>query len=172
MCGISAFVFHASSPYTAATAGWVQSCPSHPFIWNYCLQRYCGVVASSSVHGTVLQNNINQTKIWCAESPLSFFMGPEPPTQMTSGRLTDQYMGIYLQLFTRTAIAMRGLAIEFWIWRTEENISCAWDPCLHRWVDRTKLRSVHRSVPPSAGISIFNRKSRIRILGGVSRAWK
>ena len=25
-------------------------------------------------------------------------MGLEPPTQMTSGRLTDQYMGIYLQL--------------------------------------------------------------------------
>ena len=32
---------------------------------------------------------------------------------MTSGRLTDQYMGIYLQLITRTAIAMRGLVIKF-----------------------------------------------------------
>ena len=135
------------------------------------LWRHCQVTCSRDCPPEYCGSKFDQM---CGISALVFH-GTRASNKMASGRLTDQYMGIYLQFDYPDGDCHAGTCHKISNLTNWRNISCAWDPCLHRWVDRTKLRSVqlvHRSVPPSVGISIFNRKSRIRTLGGVSIIWK
>ena len=145
-----------------------------PLILSYEIIFYKGTVASLPDHlftglsSRILWIELNQM---CGISAFVFH-GTRASNKMTSGRLTDQYMGINLQFHCPDGDCHAGTCHKISNLTNWKKISCAWDPCLHRWVDRTLLRSVHRSVPPNVGISIFNRKSRIRILGGVSNIWK
>ena len=120
------------------------------------LRRHCQIICSQDDPPesiwVLFQSNLRHLRL-SFHGIRAFFVGYLDDWRISTWGFTSIFI-------TRTAIAMRGLVICLWIW-WYWIFSCAWDPCLHWWVDQTNDQSVHRRVPPSAGISIFNRKSRI-----------